>query len=113
MTKKHLKKCSTSIVIRNANQNDREIPLYTHQNGQNIKLKRQHMLVRLWSKGNSSPLLVRVQTYISILQINLKISQKTGIVLLQDPAIPLLGIYPKDAPPYHKDTCSTMFIAVF
>ena len=37
--------------------------------------------------------------------------RKLGIVLPQDPAIPLLGIYPKDAPPYHKDTCSTMFIA--
>jgi hypothetical protein len=23
----------------------------------------------------------------------------------------LLGIYPKDAPSYHKDTCLTMFIA--
>jgi hypothetical protein len=25
-------------------------------------------------------------------------------------AIPLLGIYPKDAPRYSKDMCSTMFI---
>jgi hypothetical protein len=25
---------------------------------------------------------------------------------------PLLGIFPKDALPYHKDTCSTMFMAV-
>jgi hypothetical protein len=33
------------------------------------------------------------------------------IVLPEDPAVPLLGIYPKDALPYHKDTCSTMFIA--
>jgi hypothetical protein len=33
------------------------------------------------------------------------------IVLPEDPAIPLLGIYPKDTPPYHKDMCSTMFIA--
>jgi hypothetical protein len=30
------------------------------------------------------------------------------IVLPHDP---LLGIYPKDAPTAHKDTCSTMFIA--
>jgi hypothetical protein len=36
---------------------------------------------------------------------------KLGIVLPQDPAIPLLGIYPKDAPSYHTDICSTMFIA--
>jgi hypothetical protein len=34
-----------------------------------------------------------------------------GIVLPQDPAMPLLGIYPRDALPHHKDTCSTMFIA--
>jgi hypothetical protein len=38
--------------------------------------------------------------------------RKLGIVLPQDPAIPLLGKYPKDAPPYFKDTCSTMFIVV-
>ena len=25
--------------------------------------------------------------------------------------MPLLGIHPKDSPPYHKDTCSTMFTA--
>jgi hypothetical protein len=33
------------------------------------------------------------------------------IVLPEDPAISLLGIYLKDAPIYNKDTCSTMFIA--
>jgi hypothetical protein len=35
-----------------------------------------------------------------------------NIILPEDSAIPLLGIYPKDAPTYHKDTCSTMFLAV-
>jgi len=34
-----------------------------------------------------------------------------NIVLPEDPAIPLLGIYPKVAPTYNKDMCSTMFIA--
>ena len=33
------------------------------------------------------------------------------IVLPEDPAISLLGIYPEDAPACNKDTCSTMFIA--
>ena len=33
------------------------------------------------------------------------------IVLPEDPAIPLLGIYPEDVPTVKKDTCSTMFIA--
>ena len=33
------------------------------------------------------------------------------IVLLEDPAIPLLCIYPEDVPTVNKNTCSTMFIA--
>jgi hypothetical protein len=32
------------------------------------------------------------------------------IVLHEEPAISLLGIYPEDAPTCNKDTCSTMFI---
>jgi hypothetical protein len=34
-----------------------------------------------------------------------------GIYLPQDPDIPLLGIYSKNTPFYHKDTCSIIFIA--
>ena len=34
------------------------------------------------------------------------------IDLPEDTAISLLGIYPRDAPPCHRGTCSTMFIAV-
>jgi hypothetical protein len=37
--------------------------------------------------------------------------RKLDIVFPEDPDIPLLGIYPKYAPTYNKDTCSTMFIA--
>jgi hypothetical protein len=37
--------------------------------------------------------------------------RKLEIVLPEDPAIPLLGIFPKLAPKYNKDTCSTMSIA--
>jgi hypothetical protein len=33
------------------------------------------------------------------------------LLLPEDLAIPLLGIYPEDAPTCNKDTCSTMFIA--
>jgi hypothetical protein len=33
------------------------------------------------------------------------------IILLEDPAISLLGIYPEDIPTGKLDTCSTMFIA--
>ena len=37
--------------------------------------------------------------------------RKLGNNLSQDPVIPLLCIYPKDAQSCHKDMCSTMFIA--
>ena len=33
------------------------------------------------------------------------------IALPEDPAILLLGIYPRDTPIYNKDACTTMFIA--
>jgi hypothetical protein len=32
------------------------------------------------------------------------------MVLSEDPAIPLLGIYSEDVPTCNKETCSTMFI---
>ena len=32
------------------------------------------------------------------------------IVLPEDPAIPLLSIYPKDVPTYNRDMCAIMFI---
>jgi hypothetical protein len=35
--------------------------------------------------------------------------RKLEIVLPKHSAVPLLGIYPKDAPTYNKDTCFTMF----
>jgi hypothetical protein len=37
--------------------------------------------------------------------------RKLDIVLLEDPEIPLLGIYPEDIPTCNKDTCSIIFIA--
>ena len=37
--------------------------------------------------------------------------RKLGMILPEDPAIPLLGIYPEDSPTDNKDTCTTMFIA--
>jgi hypothetical protein len=39
--------------------------------------------------------------------------RKLDIVLPEDPAIPLLGIYPDNAPKCNKDTCSTVFITAF
>ena len=37
--------------------------------------------------------------------------RKLDMTLPEDPAIPLLGIYPEDSPACNNDICSTMFIA--
>jgi hypothetical protein len=64
------------------------------------------MLARIWRKTNTLPLLVGLQASTTTLEISLAIPQK-----IDDPTIPLLVLYPKDAPTYNKDTCSTMFMA--
>ena len=66
---------------------------------------------RMWRKRNTLSLLVGMQVGTTTLEISLR---KLGITLPEDPAIPLLGVYPEDSPACNKDTCSSMFIeAVF
>ena len=65
----------------------------------------------MWSKGNTTPLLFGMQTCTTTLEISMVVSQKLGISLLQDPAIPFLGIYSKDIQLYYKVICSAMFMA--
>ena len=69
------------------------------------------MLERMWSEGNTHPLLVGMQTCADTVEISVVVSQETGSQPPQDPAIPLLGIYPRDSLTYYKSICSTMFIA--
>jgi hypothetical protein len=66
------------------------------------------MLARMWRKRNTPPLLVGLQPLCKSVW---RFLRKLDIVLLEDPAIPLLGIYPEDVPTGKKETCSTMFIA--
>jgi hypothetical protein len=68
------------------------------------------MLQRMCRKRNTRPLLVGLQTGTATLKINLEINQRLEIDLPEDPAIPLLVIYPKDVPPCHRGMCSTLFI---
>jgi hypothetical protein len=65
----------------------------------------------MWRKRNTPPLLVGLQAGTTILEISLAFLRKLDILLSEDPAIPLLGIYPEDLPTCNKDTCSTMLIA--
>jgi hypothetical protein len=64
---------------------------------------------RIWRKRNTSPFLVGLQAVTTTLKRE-RLLRKLDIVLLEDSAIPLLGIYLNNAPTYNKDTCSTMFM---
>jgi hypothetical protein len=66
------------------------------------------MLARMWRKRNTPPLLVGLQ---ALWKSVCRFLRKLDIVLPEDPAVPLLGIYPEDVPIGKKDTCSTVFIA--
>ena len=91
------------------NQNIPKIPSHTSQNGQDQKLRWQKILARMWRKRNT-PFhcwwdCKLVQSLCNSVWWFLR------KVLPEDPYIPLLGIYPENAPTCNKDTCSTMFIA--
>jgi hypothetical protein len=67
------------------------------------------MVARMWIKRDIPTLLVGLQAGTTTLKISLVVP--LNIVLQEDPAIPLLGIYPEYVPTYNEDTCSSMFIA--
>jgi hypothetical protein len=69
------------------------------------------MLARMWRKTNTPPLLVDCKLVQPLWKSVSPFLRKLCIVLLEDPAIPLMGIYAEDVPTCNKDTCSTMFIA--
>ena len=70
------------------------------------------MLVRLWRKGNPRTLLVGMQTGAATMENSMEFLRKLKMELPFDPAIPLLGLYPKNPEtPIQKNLCSPMFIA--
>ena len=69
------------------------------------------MLEMLWDKVNTPVLLVGMKDGTVPMDVSVAISQKIRNQPAQDPVIPLLGIYSKDAQLYHKDICSIMLIA--
>ena len=95
---------------RTANQNNSEIPFYTCKKNQdqntddNLCWRRCGVMGTLlhcwWECKLVQPLWMSAWRFV----------RKLGNNLPQDPTIPLLGIYPKDAQQYHKDMYSTMFI---
>jgi hypothetical protein len=63
-------------------------------------------------KRNPHTLLVGIQTSTTTLEKNWRLLKNLNLDLPYDPAIPLLGIYPKECDTgYSRGTCTPMFIA--
>ena len=62
----------------NANQNNLEIPPHISQSGWDQKFRWQQMLVRMWRKRNTPPLLMGLETVTTTLEIGLAVPQKIG-----------------------------------
>ena len=74
MANKHMKRCSTSLIISaNANQDHNDVPLHTSQNGYDPKVYKQYMLERVWRKGNPLTLLVRMQSSTATMENSVEI----------------------------------------
>jgi hypothetical protein len=111
-SEKHLKKCSASLIIREM-QIKTTLRFYiTPVRMAKIKNSGDS---RYWRGCGERGTLLHCWWECKLLQPLWKsvcrFLRKLDIVLPEDPAIPLLSIYPEDVSTGNKDTCSTMFIA--
>ena len=104
-----MKRCSISLIIR-----DMQIKttMRYHFTLVRMVIINQQVLERMWRKVNPSALLVGMQTGAATVENNMEFPQKLKMELPFDPAIPLLGFYPKNPEtPIQKNLCTPMFIA--
>jgi hypothetical protein len=112
MADKQLKKCSKSLIIREMHI---KTTLRFHLTPVRIAKIKNSFDSRCWQECGERGTLLHCWWNCKVVQplwnSVWRFLRKLDIVLPEDPAIPLLGIYPEHAPTGNKNTCSTMFIA--
>jgi hypothetical protein len=112
MAEKHLKKCSTSLIIR---EMQIKTTLRFHLSPVRMAKVKNSGDSRCWQGcGKRGTLLYCFWDCMLVLLLWKSVwrfLRKLDIVLLEDPTIPLLVIYPEDVLTCNKDPSSTMFIA--
>jgi hypothetical protein len=112
MAEKHLKKCSTSLIIR---EMQIKTTLRFRITPVGLAKMKHSGDSRCWPGCGERGTLLYCWQNCKLVQLLWKsvwwFLRKLDIRLLEDPDIALLCIYPKDAPICNKDTCSIIFIA--
>ena len=68
--------CNITDHQGNTNQKHDEIAPHTCQNGYNQQHKKQHVLARMWRKGNPLALLVGMQTGVGTVENSMEVPHK-------------------------------------
>jgi hypothetical protein len=112
MAKKHKKKISLSLAIKEMQIKTTLIFHPTPVRIASIKNHQKQMLPRMREKGTFMHCWWECKLVQPLWKTMWRLLKKLNIDLQYDPAIPLLGIYPKKCDSgYSRGTCTPMFIA--
>ena len=108
----HEKVVSTINQQENKSQNHNEISFHIYKDVYIHKDKREEMSVRMWIKGNTCTVLVRILTQL-LWKIVWRLLKGLEMKLQYEPAIPLLSTYPQEMKSvFQRYMCTSMFVAV-